>query len=462
MRGRYSVNGQAVAAAPRPLILIDSLRRCHGLTGTRAACREGDCGSCQVLVKFPGEAQFRTQLACLLREQDVWGCEVLTIEAIPFPNALQRCLSEAGASQCGYCSPGLVINCLDWLLNGPDLSGDEGLEWLNGSLCRCTGYMGQRRAVARLADTLCPPLRHNGNRVADLVRLGLLPAFADSGGLPQPVPERPSPGDGVGTPLIGGGTDVYLQPGGAGMSGPSLLRPRTGTAVRRTAAGFALSARHDIEHLAACLEALCLLPVFRSFTRSFGSLQIRSRATLGGNLAHASPVGDAITLLMALDATLETSERRLSIHELYCGFKTTCLQPGEVIEWVHLPARVESCLVFFDKVSRRPTGDIAVVNMAGCWQLADGRVGSASLACGGASAIPLRLTEIEMALSGAPIEAALEPSVEEALQTLVDPIDDVRGSAAYRRLLLRQLLRSQWQALRDELAGGERHGGEDG
>jgi xanthine dehydrogenase small subunit len=123
---------------------------------------------------------------------------------------------------------------------------------------------------------------------------------------------------------------------------------------------------------------------------------------------------------------------------------------------------MESCLVFFDKVSRRPTGDIAAVNMAGCWQVADERVRSVSLACGGASPMPLRLTEVETALTGAAIEAGLEPSVEEALQTLVAPIDDVRGSADYRRLLLRQLLRSQWLALRDEWAGGEGYGGDNG
>ena len=472
MSGQFMLNGQVQAAAPRPQLLIDVLRAQQRLTGSKAACGEGECGSCQVLVKHPGERVFRSQLSCMLRVQDVSAAHVLTIEALPLPNPLQRVLADAGASQCGYCSPGLVMACVHWLLHGPELSVAEGCRWINGNLCRCTGYMGQRRALSALVDAFAAVLLGSSDRLGELIRLGLLPECA--GAVCQPEPgagEQREQSEHLaavvsGGPLVAGGTDLYLQQNMATVVGPSLLRARGSGAVRRTDDGYAISARHDLEVIAAELARMNAFTVFASFVRGFASLPIRNRATLGGNLAHASPVADGITLLLAVDARIETDQRRVAIHELYPGYKQTCLRPGEIIEWIHVPSWVDQQHGYFDKVCRRPTTDIAAVNMASSWQVVDNHVLAVSLACGGASAMPLRLTAIERALEGADLDHDIDPAIESVLQSLVTPISDIRGGAEYRRILVRQLLRAHWLALQSDarnwrrLKGNERRAGE--
>ena len=154
MSVRFFLNGQPQNIPEKQYLLIDYLRYQLNLTGTKAACREGDCGSCQVLVCEPVDEQekgscipdYRSQTSCLLRLQDLKNHHVITIEGLKVGfesggtkalNPMQKILADSGASQCGFCSPGLVIGILNWLLNGPKLTVEEGEAWINGNLCRC-------------------------------------------------------------------------------------------------------------------------------------------------------------------------------------------------------------------------------------------------------------------------------------------------------------------------------------
>ncbi len=129
-------------------ILVDTLRERLGLTGTKKACGTGDCGACTVLVD--GEAV----RSCILLTASVDGKKVLTIEGlgtVENPHPIQQAFVDAGAVQCGYCTPGMVLTAKALLDKCPNPTTEQIKEALAGNLCRCTGYTKIIKAVKAAA-----------------------------------------------------------------------------------------------------------------------------------------------------------------------------------------------------------------------------------------------------------------------------------------------------------------------
>ena len=150
-----AVNGRTVSLAdvPDPERLLDVLRWRLDLRGTKEGCRTGDCGACTVLVDG------RPTLSCLTLAHELEGRSVETVEALaddPTGRAVQAAFRDAGALQCGYCTPGFVV-ALTGLLKelGRSVPEERLLADLAGNLCRCTGYLAIARAV-RLARERAP------------------------------------------------------------------------------------------------------------------------------------------------------------------------------------------------------------------------------------------------------------------------------------------------------------------
>ena len=187
-------------------------------------------------------------------------------------------------------------------------------------------------------------------------------------------------------------------------------------------------------------------PELRDMLLVFGSRQIRNRATLGGNLVTASPIGDSAPVLLALDAKVvlasSAGERTLPIDEFFVSYRKTALQPGEILKTVIIPrfSPNESWRRKFYKVSKRREMDISTV--AGCFAVRfgddDRTIAHARLAFGGVAAMPVRARETERALIGKTFEAAAD--VLPVLEREFTPISDVRGSATYRQQLISSLL----------------------
>lgn len=444
-----NLNGVEVEIPGTPLLLIDFLRQSCHLTGTKAACREGDCGSCQVLLRKPGEAAFIAVVSCLIPVQHLAGCELLTIEAIPAPNPVQQTYAREGASQCGFCSPGLVMATIGWLLTGRTLSVEEGLTAINGNLCRCTGYMGQKRGVQYLQNRYSEALLACSNRVEYLVAEGILPAA---------VVKRTNDDAGSNNPpnvtdkWFGGGTDLLLEKSVVDVVQHYIPTVQNQPVLEHRENCLAISALHSLQAIDAALLDLEIFPALHQLTEQFASPPIRAMATFGGNLAHASPVGDSISFFMALDVVLETDRRSIPICQFYKGFKQTVLLPGEKILWICVPNEFLTDTIIFEKVARRNTTDIAVMNCAGRWKIQDDSITSVSLVLGGATVTPVRLIELEEKLEGLPLARDIL-SLVKGVSLPVDPITDVRGSACYRAELASQLMLSQWDRLRGLVYG---------
>ncbi len=151
----FILNGKTVEVAVDPsTILVDLLREGFGLTGTKVGCREGECGACTVLVD--GQACN----SCLMPALKVEGRDVTTIEGLQKPDGsldpIQQSFMDAGAAQCGFCTPGMIMNAKALLSRNPNPDEHDIRKALSGVLCRCTGYRKIVEAVKNAASVWQP------------------------------------------------------------------------------------------------------------------------------------------------------------------------------------------------------------------------------------------------------------------------------------------------------------------
>jgi len=215
---RFALNDGLVKTATRPgLPALDYLRADAGLTGVKYACREGDCGSCAILLGQPvgNTIQYRVVTSCLLPIGALHGHHVVTIEGLNGrpPSPIQSAFEGEGASQCGFCTPGFVVAFTGYLLEAKQWDESNAIEAIAGNICRCTGYASIRRSLITVLDQLQSNVNPKEERIPALVREGLLPEYflrvGDLvGALEVAKPTSPPKGSQV---VVAGGTDLYVQ-----------------------------------------------------------------------------------------------------------------------------------------------------------------------------------------------------------------------------------------------------------
>lgn len=445
---RFLLNQRLVEEQlPAGTVMLDVIRRRRGLTGTKDVCREGDCGACQVLLgkRQAGGLRYQAVNACLLPLGAVDGGHVVTVEGLNGErlNPIQQALVDNGAIQCGFCTPGLVMALTGFFLNSPASDEHAAVDAVAGNLCRCTGYAGIRRAIGHLCgqfDLSGSPL---ARRIEDLVHWQILPAYfltADEtlAALP-PHQTAPSP-DAV---RVAGGTDLFVQKPDWLQAQPLDFLPGADDGIRR-------EGRDGVVDATTTIEQLRTSPLFRQWFPSAAqdfelicSAPVRARATVGGNLVNASPIADLAVFFLALDARLviasETGLRTVALKDFFQGYKKTDLQPGERVREIRFDTAAAQHFSY-EKVSKRTHLDIAGVNSALSIDQIDGRIVKARLAAGGIGPVPAYLAATGAYLRDKTIEPATILEAVEIAQGEITPISDIRGSAEYKRLLLRQLI----------------------
>jgi len=250
--------------------------------------------------------------------------------------------------------------------------------------------------------------------------------------------------------VLAGGTDFY--PARVGRAIDEDVLDIGGIAVLRgisaDAAGWRLGATTTWSEL---LET-DLPPLFdglKQAAREVGGRQIQNAGTLAGNLCNASPAADGVPCLLALDAEIEIAgpagRRLLPLRQFITGVRRTALTQDELVVAIHVPRPRRETRSAFLKLGTRRYLVISIAMAAATLEIADGRVASARIAVGACSPVAERLPGLEAALAGAPLDARLADRVEVSHLAPLSPIDDVRGSAAYRSdatvTVLRRLLR---------------------
>ncbi|GAB4255249.1 MAG: xanthine dehydrogenase small subunit [Methylomicrobium sp.] len=438
-------------------VLLDLLRRKQRLTGTKDVCREGDCGACQVLLgkkNDDGSWRYRAVNACLLPLAAVADSHVVTVEGLSDEraNPIQQALIDCGAIQCGYCTPGLVVALTGFFLGAEASDESEALDALAGNLCRCTGYAGIKRAIGRLCrrfDLAESPLER---RLDDLVSWGILPGYFDAIDRDMSRIARSNPAVSVpGALPVAGGTDLFVRDPMTLQTQPLAFLANSAQAVRIDGDEMIIDALATIEQLRTSPLFLAEVPKAEQDFKLIGSSPVRARATVGGNVVNASPIADLAVLLLALNARLVLSSpqegrRVVALKAFFQGYKQVDLNPGEWVTEIRFD-RIVGRYCNYEKVSTRRHLDIASVNSAIGVQIQDRIITAVSIAAGGVSPVPLYLAETCAYLSGRVVEPAAIRYAADIARQEISPIDDVRGSADYKRLLLRQLIYAHFLTL---------------
>ena len=190
-------------------------------------------------------------------------------------------------------------------------------------------------------------------------------------------------------------------------------------------------------------EVRAALPALAAAAREIGALQIQARATLGGNVGTSSPVGDSLPVLLALDAELELASvrgrRRVAYREFCTGYRTTQLAADELIVAAHVPVPGPATRTAWRKVGTRRAQSISKVMGAAAIARDGGSVAWARVALGAVADRPIRLAAVEAAVRGVRLGEAAA-AAREAMRAAIQPIDDVRSTASYRREVAENLV----------------------
>ncbi|WPY96633.1 xanthine dehydrogenase small subunit (plasmid) [Limimaricola variabilis] len=442
--------------------LLDMLRLERRLTGTKEGCAEGDCGACTVLVGRLSATGLRYEPvnACIRLAASLDACHVVTIEHLSGPDGrlhpVQQAMVEHHGSQCGFCTPGIVMSLYALWMQNADPDETEIETALQGNLCRCTGYapiIRAARAVTRYGSPAEDALSReraavtarltalrDGRRVE--LRKGdsraILPA--DIGDLARVLSAHPQ------ATLVAGATDVGLwvtkflkdiSPVVLLGHLDALRRVERGPEGLRIGAGASYS---DSE------AALCdAYPHLREFWSRIAGWQVRNMGTIGGNIANGSPIGDMPPVLIALGAEIVLrhgeSRRRLPIEDFFIEYGRQDIGPGEFLEEIRLPVPQPDRIHAAYKISKRRDEDISSVCAAFNLHVEAGRIVTARIAMGGMAGTPKRAVAAEAALRGQPWSEAALVAAAERLAEDFTPLTDWRASAEYRLSVARNLFR---------------------
>lgn len=506
----FYLNNQLIRTSEAPAgALLDFVRYHEQLKGTKIGCREGDCGACTVLVgelNADGQAvSYQSMTSCLTPLGNVHGKHVVTVEGINAAGQqltpVQQAIVDEGGSQCGFCTVGFVMSLTGHSLSSQPATEQSTIAAIDGNICRCTGYKSLERAAARL--TVALENRPTENALAWLSEKQFVPGyFADiPAKLAQlriaatAVTEASSAAPAASTaPHANGSSAVSTSPNGHAQSqndhGHSPIRPFTHSLIgggtdlmvqrleelreqpgvrlifdqagrrgirRETAGRVVLGAATTASHLLESEVLRGLLPNLPQYLKLVSSTPIRNMGTVAGNFINGSPIGDLTILFLALGASITLLDaaghtRELALPDLYLGYKKLAKAADEQVIEISFPAPLAGDFFHFEKVSKRTHLDIASVNSAAWLRVENGIIQAARVSAGGVGPVPLLLARTSEFLAGRELTAETVSAANEVMQAEISPISDVRGTADYKRLLLRQMLWAHFLQFAPELA----------
>jgi len=461
---RFLLNGRDIGLKDvgASQTLLDFLRIDRRLTGTKEGCAEGDCGACTVLVGRlqDGALRYEAVNACIRFLASVDGCHIVTVEHLRGKDGglhpVQQAMVDFHGSQCGFCTPGIVMSLYALWMETPVPSEDQIETALQGNLCRCTGYEPIIRAAKAAGDYGTPgddalagertdvtaklkALRDNRRvETGPADNRAILPANVDD--FAQALLESPD------ATIVAGATDVglwvtkFLRPIGPAIFLGHLEALRS-IEVRdtdiRVGAGVSYS---EFDWLVAAH-----FPQLSEYWNRIAGWQVRNMGTIGGNIANGSPIGDTPPVLIALGAEVILREglerRKILLENFFIDYGEQDRKQSEFLEEILIPKTDVSRRIAAYKISKRRDEDISSVAAGFCVTVDASQITGARLAFGGMAATPKRAAGAEAALVGQPWGEAAFESAAEALADDFAPLTDWRASADYRMRSAQNLLR---------------------
>ena len=443
----FILNNEKIATdKPTGYLLLDLIRYEKSLTGTKIGCREGDCGACTVLIgeQVDGRLKYLQVTSCLTPIANVHGKHVVTIEGLNMDDLspVQKFMIEEAGTQCGFCTVGFVVSLSGFCLANSTPNYDEAIRAIDGNICRCTGYKSIERAARHVTSALKD--KDINGTIEWLVEHKFIPSYFIEISNKLEEIGRPSELQ-VAHALVGGGTDVYVQNPDDLVIGNVEAITTNPELKYITIEGdtCSIGGSSTVTDLLEAEQLHALFPRLAEHIKLVSSSPIRNISTLAGNFVNASPIGDFTAFFLALDAKITLTEdqqnRSIYLKDFYKGYKDLDKRANEIISAISFEIPSEETHFNLEKVSKRTHLDIASVNTAAQISISENKITSAHISAGGIGPIPTYLRKTGAFLKEKEISLENIKAANEILQLEISPISDVRGTAEYKRLLLRQL-----------------------
>ena len=453
----FVVNNQLINTnASAGVVALDFIREQLRLTGTKEGCKEGECGACTILVGELSEnkriVSYKAMASCILPVGCLHGKHVVTVEGLNMENDLnlvQQKIFDNNASQCGFCTPGIVLSLTGFLLSSENFLYDDAINALDGNICRCTGYYPIRNAAKELCNYFSSYVNSDSERVALLVEHNVMPEYF-KGIHKKLLAIENNNESSTGGKVVAGGTDLFVQQPDT-LSNEKLQfisEVKEMNNLYEEKGNICIGASVTVEQLRTSSLIKKYFPSLEKELLLVSSAILRNKATLAGNIVNASPIGDLTIILLALNSQLVLKQsdkfREVRLADFYFGYKKFDLKCRELITQIKIPLPNKESKFSFEKVSNRKYLDIASCNTAMSITLQNKKVIKLSISAGGIAPVPVLLEKASYNFLGKEISIENINKLLKDIDSEISPIDDIRGSAKYKRLLLRQLVKAHF------------------
>ena len=437
--------------------LLNYIRTKLKKTGTKEGCAEGGCGACTVVL---GELKnnkinYKAVNSCIMFLPMLQGKQLILVEDLVSKDGLlhpvQQAMVNYHSSQCGFCTPGFVMSLFSMFKNHSKFKNNIIKESIAGNLCRCTGY----QPIIKAAKSL-----NNKNKIDHFIKnkkniISLLEKIQDENIVifdknkkyfaPNYVQElKKILKKNIDSHLLSGGTDLSLVVTKERKDIDSLIYMNSINElnyIKNNNKYIEVGATTPLTVVESFIEKY--YPDFTEILKRYGSVQIRNVATIAGNIATASPIGDTLPLLLSLDAKIVLKSIKktkiIALDNFFIDYRKTKLKKGQFIDSIRIPIYSKNIFKAY-KISKRFDDDISSVCASFNLEIVNKKIKNIRIAYGGMSSIPKRAKYCERTLLHSSITEQVINKAKKSLEKDFKPISDVRASRKYRMEVAKNLL----------------------